>query len=72
MPLTVKNIYQWMDENRPYNLSEDLEQLWDDDSILNTILISRAYIGYVIEIAAEHLLKMTDLMLIYYLMLLEK
>ncbi len=49
MPLTVENIYQWMDENRPYNLSEDLEQLWDDDSLLNTFLISRAYIGYVIR-----------------------
>lgn len=25
MPLTVENMYQWMNEKRPYNLSEDHE-----------------------------------------------
>ena len=49
MPISAENIYQWRDEERPVNLAEDIDQLWDDESIFNTFESTRAYIGYIIS-----------------------
>ncbi len=49
MGISPDQIYKWTEEGRPVNLTDDVGQLYDDNSVLNTATSTRAYVNYVIS-----------------------
>ena len=54
MGISSDQIYKWTEEGRPVNLTDDVGQLYDDNSVLNTAKSTRAYVNYVISQGRHH------------------
>lgn len=49
MSISETTIFEWRDQGRPVDLAEDVEKLWDDQSLVNTARSIRAYADYIIS-----------------------
>ena len=49
MGISDSQIYEGRDAGRPVNLAGDIDQLWDDTSVLKTLVSTRAYVSYIIN-----------------------